>query len=400
MNRAKRSDGFREMLCATLSRRNFLSALIAAIAGRGAPAFGEDRRPRDNGLGGTGYAPTPRDPDNGLGGTGVVGTIRGFGSIILNGVRVAYPADAVVTIDGVAAQAAQMKIGHVASLVASRRGDELASGRIDILHEVVGPVEALSGRRMRVLGQTVELGRAHGARGVSPGQSVAVSGLRTPDGRIVASLVERAAPDAAQIVGVATRGADGELAIGAQRLSGVSDAAEGLRIVAQGAVAGEAFEVQSYAEAPWLPQGPRHFLVETYVARNGEQITSASGVAFVAGGGSLPSGLSRAVLSADLAANGELRIDAVHGRERGGAIGDAPPRGGVPGPGGGAPQAPGGPAGRGGFGAPPNGGVGGNGPSGGVGSTPPGGFGGTPPGGFGGFGGARPGPGGGGAHGR
>ena len=56
--------------------------------------------PRDRGIGGTGVIPTDRESDRGIGGTGVMGTIRGFGSIIVNGLRVTYAPDVPIRIDG------------------------------------------------------------------------------------------------------------------------------------------------------------------------------------------------------------------------------------------------------------------------------------------------------------
>ncbi|TXN24582.1 hypothetical protein [Methylobacterium sp. WL9] len=47
------------------------------------------------------------DPsDRGIGGTGVIGTIRRFGSIVVNDLRIGYPHDVAVRIDGAPARAA------------------------------------------------------------------------------------------------------------------------------------------------------------------------------------------------------------------------------------------------------------------------------------------------------
>ncbi|KMO10044.1 hypothetical protein QR78_30955, partial [Methylobacterium indicum] len=87
---------------ASLSRRGLLRLLsgIGWLAAAG-PAGAAGDKILDQGIGGTGIRPGPDDEgDRGIGGTGVVGTIRGFGSIIVNDLRIAYPPEVRVTIDG------------------------------------------------------------------------------------------------------------------------------------------------------------------------------------------------------------------------------------------------------------------------------------------------------------
>ena len=76
----------------------------------------------DNGIGGTGYRPG----DNGIGGTGFVGTIRKFGSVYVNGQRIAYPVDAAIEIDGSRVEARDMRLGQVAHLL---RTSAMEAGR-------------------------------------------------------------------------------------------------------------------------------------------------------------------------------------------------------------------------------------------------------------------------------
>ena len=71
-----------------LSRRQVLR-LLALIAGGRAFAAAKPKAGGDNGIGGTGLKPA----DNGIGGTGFIGTIRKFGSVWVNGERIAYPSD-------------------------------------------------------------------------------------------------------------------------------------------------------------------------------------------------------------------------------------------------------------------------------------------------------------------
>jgi len=96
-----------------------------------------------------------RHRDRGIGGTGVIGTIRQFGSIVVNDLRIAYPPNVAVIIDGIAKSSAAMRIGHVVEVVAQRRQDRLSTQRIVITSEVIGPVETVSSTTITVLGQTV-----------------------------------------------------------------------------------------------------------------------------------------------------------------------------------------------------------------------------------------------------
>ena len=52
--------------------------------------------------------PPTYEGDRGIGGTGVIGTIRRFGSIVVNDLRIAYPEDVQVHIDGTPATAGAM----------------------------------------------------------------------------------------------------------------------------------------------------------------------------------------------------------------------------------------------------------------------------------------------------
>jgi hypothetical protein len=94
----------------------------------------------DRGIGGTGVVPTDPDGDRGIGGTGVMGTIRGFGSIIVNGVHVTYAPDVPVRIDGQPRAVSDLKIGQVVRVVAETSNGVLATRQIDVASEVVGPI--------------------------------------------------------------------------------------------------------------------------------------------------------------------------------------------------------------------------------------------------------------------
>ena len=127
------------------TRRRFLGLLLSTglagiLAAPGLrPGFGA---PRDQGIGGTGAVPPLDDSDRGIGGTGVIGTIKKFGSIYVNDLRIAYPADAEVRIDGRPASVRDLKLGQVVRVDARGADDALSTTRINVTHEVVGPVES------------------------------------------------------------------------------------------------------------------------------------------------------------------------------------------------------------------------------------------------------------------
>ncbi|WP_419545194.1 hypothetical protein [Methylobacterium oryzae] len=139
---------------ATLNRR-FVLRLLAGAATVLPGTVRSQESPRDQGIGGTGMMRTDEpksgplgEGDRGIGGTGVIGTIRRFGSIVVNDLRIAYPPEVEVHIDGTAGKAADLKIGQVVHVVARPEGGGLATGRIDVTSEVVGPVESAAPGRL------------------------------------------------------------------------------------------------------------------------------------------------------------------------------------------------------------------------------------------------------------
>ncbi|AWN34817.1 DUF5666 domain-containing protein [Methylobacterium radiodurans] len=416
------------------SRRLVLGLLAGAalLPGR-LPA--QEAPVRDQGIGGTGARPTdaPGEGDRGIGGTGVIGTIRRFGSIVVNDLRIGYPDDVAVHIDGAPARASDLRIGHVVRVVARLAGGGSAGGlttrRIDVTSEVVGPVQAVGRNSLTVLGQRVATGTAGGVWTI--GQRVAVSGLRRPDGVVVASLIEPRAAGPDRVAGPVRRGGDGALRIGGLRLTGAGPLPVGRRAAVAGRLRDGGLAVTDAAEAG-LPPGIRTASIEAYIGRREGGMTLGSGLPVSgAPGADLPrSGAVRAVLTTEVAGDGRLTIERLRVEDRLAPVREPPLRepgrfegpgfqrdrldlrglpghgpGGVPGPEGAGPgpglridtRPPGaGTVGPGGFG-PPGGFGGPGGPGGGPGGNP-GGFGGPggPGGGFGGPGGGGPGFGGGG----
>lgn len=241
--------------------------------------------PTDQGIGGTGMMRTepPRERpvgegDRGIGGTGVIGTIRGFGSIIVNGLRIAYPADTAVLIDDAPAATTDLKIGQVVQVVAQADQGGLATRRIAVTSEVVGPVEAAFPGRLIVLGQRVATGDLAGHWAV--GTRVAVSGLRTTEGVIVASLIEPRATGSDRVAGPVVRGKDGTLRIGALRLDGADGITPGQRALVTGQSRGGSLLIASASPAGVpFPPGLREVSIEGYVGRTGSGLSLGSGIA-------------------------------------------------------------------------------------------------------------------------
>ncbi|MGU3359770.1 DUF5666 domain-containing protein [Methylobacterium sp. M6A4_1b] len=281
---------------------------------------------RDQGIGGTGARPSPPpgdgpngEGDRGLGGTGVIGTIRKFGSIIVNDLRITYPKDVQVRIDGRPATAGDLRIGHVVRVVALQADSTLSTSRIDVTSEVVGPVEAIRPGGLTVLGQHVALPPAQ-RDGWTVGERVAVSGLRRPDGVVVASLVERRPEGPARVAGLVRRGPDGTPMIGALRLLGADAGQVGRRAIVSGDPAGAGLTVTGLEEARALfVPGLRRVSIEAYVGRNGQGLQLGSG--FDVAGRSDPGlprrGSVRAIVTAGPSRDGRLSVESLRIDARG-----------------------------------------------------------------------------------
>jgi hypothetical protein len=156
-------------------------------AGDGSGMGGTGHAGDGSGMGGTGG----RADGSGMGGTGVVGVITGFASICVNGLEVFYGPDTPVSLDGEATSPDTLAVGQVVSVWAVDRDGRLHARRVAVNSALVGPVTwvAGDGRRLVALGQQVLLP----ATTMPPkvGENVRVSGLRGPDGVVLATRLER-----------------------------------------------------------------------------------------------------------------------------------------------------------------------------------------------------------------
>ncbi|GLR88253.1 DUF5666 domain-containing protein [Bradyrhizobium iriomotense] len=274
-----------------ISRRLLLTGFW--LAGTAA-AWAQTRRGTDQGIGGTGIS---RGDDQGIGGTGIVGVIQRFGSIYVNGERVAYAADVPVRIDGEQATTKSLRIGQLARVVAVRQADgTLATRSINIASEVAGPIEAVKGNEITVLGQKVVSSGQESWHRV--GTRVAVFGLRRTDGTIVASLVEQRRSTTARVSGLVERGPDG-LHIGGLRLNGADVALVGQRVQVEGSTSQGMLQVARARIDDFSDlAGASRLSVEAYVQRAGANLQLGSGLVAHDGSRFAPSaGEARVVLN-------------------------------------------------------------------------------------------------------
>jgi hypothetical protein len=287
-----------------ISRRALLLALW--VAGSSC-AWAQVRRGDDQGIGGTGIT---RGQDQGLGGTGIVGIIQRFGSIFVNGEHISYASDVPVRIDGEPASANALKIGHLARVLALPRADgSLVTLSINVVSEVMGPIESVKDGEMTVLGQRIiAAGRDSWRR---PGTNVAVFGVRRTDGVIVASLVEQRRDATMRVSGPLERDRGG-LRIGGLRLSGVDAALVGRRVQAEGRVERGVMQVSRTGVDDLSGfAGARHLSVEGYVRRTGGNLRFGSGYVMHDDGRSGSSGAGRVVVNATFDGSGGLRVDKI-----------------------------------------------------------------------------------------
>ena len=177
----------------------------------------------ERGVGGTGIAPTDqRTAERGIGGTGIVGVITGFGSVCVNRLEVALKGSLQVEVDGHRIAGTTLRAGQVVAIGAEANGTGLRARSIAVRHEVSGPVEVINvggndvvivaGQRVAVLPSTL------GYKGLAPGDWVAVSGLRTADGTIVATRIDQRDPGQVVVRGLLASGDNGTWRIGALAL--------------------------------------------------------------------------------------------------------------------------------------------------------------------------------------
>jgi len=224
---------------------------LGACATAPAPSSVTERRNGD-GLGGTGAAngvmvaaADGKKNGDGIGGTGILGTISGFGSIIVNGAAWEFDRHTAVESDGKPSSLEALKVGQVVMGVARTRGDKFFLDTLEIQHAVTGPVGAIdyAAETMTVLGQSVKLNLAgdkaalDAFRTLQAGDMVSISGLRMDDGTIIASRVDEQSKDDGRVLvrGLATVTGD------RLRVGGLTVVPSADTLVSQPATGGQVF---------------------------------------------------------------------------------------------------------------------------------------------------------------
>lgn len=262
--------------------------LAAQVAGGAASAVCPvDPDGGDDGIGGTGLLGGEDDGD-GIGGTGirpssqdgatqtaVLGTVTGLGSLCVNARTLEFDASTPVHANLQPASVAQLAVGQVVEVLAEPQGAQLYARRIDIRYAVVGPVAWQKEGVLKVLGQRIIVSsgaRTEASHSPEPGEWLAISGLRRPDGVIVATRLDVVAPGRP----AALRGSLSVAPGGAIRLAGLdvewraeAAATPGSRVLVTGRwnSALERLQVDWAVVEPDFPPSVRRFDLEGYAAR-------------------------------------------------------------------------------------------------------------------------------------
>ncbi|MEW6632493.1 MAG: DUF5666 domain-containing protein [Pseudomonadota bacterium] len=338
-----------------LTRRAFLTLGAAMPAALSSIFASSADTSNDRGIGGTGWT-AGTESDHGIGGTGIVGTIQRFGSIFVNDVRVAYAPDVPVWIDGVRSATNSLKIGHVVRVAVVKEGDRVITREIHVTSEVIGPVDRVGAGSILVLGQSVDTSSVPAMPSVRTGDIVAVQGIRRPDGKIVASLIEPRPTETRYLVRGLAVARSGSLLVGRLDIGPRSSGFANRRVELTLAKAAGGYRVvRIEAEAPIPKADVASVLYETFLRRRGRRLESGLGVSVdEQGAGSK----STAVIHAFLAVGFDRAGNIISASRPMNAGMRSPGQPGMPNqqPGSGSPNGPGGPGAPGGA---PNGGPGG-----------------------------------------
>jgi len=218
-----------------------------------------------NGLGGSGMTASV---DRGIGGTGIVGTVTGFGSICVNGFKIAYDQATPVTADGNAVPAASLARGMTVAVTAAEQAGALVAQTIAIQSALIGPVTAVGPDSIAVMGREIERDDGPAAAALKPGDVVAVSGVQQADGGLLATRIEAIASTRAALVrGYVTGVTDTGMTVGGVNVVGAAAVASvGQWAVAEGAWNGAALAAASIKLGPELALAPgARFSVEGFL---------------------------------------------------------------------------------------------------------------------------------------
>ena len=138
--------------------------------------------PGDSGFGGTGHS-----EQCGFGGTGVIGTITDFGSIWVNGLKIALAPN--TRIDSNLEQPVTLAIGH--QVITHTAPDALETDYVQVLYPIAGRIEQLSQQLIQVAGERIHRNAAtQGLKQLQPGDYVAINAWPRADGSWLATRID------------------------------------------------------------------------------------------------------------------------------------------------------------------------------------------------------------------
>ncbi len=187
-------------------------ANIAFERGMGGTGISTER-----GSGGTGVMAQ----DRGMGGTGIgiIGTITGFGSICVNGVKIAYTQETPVIEDGTPSNAENLAQGQTVVVSAMEAGGLLSATSISVSHTLRGPVTVApeSNGELTVMGVPIVTAYATGINvsELSVDDVVTVDGLQREDGTVDATRIVAAPSNSGAFIRGVAEVTEGSVAVGA-----------------------------------------------------------------------------------------------------------------------------------------------------------------------------------------
>ena len=294
----------------------------------------------ERGIGGTG-APA-RQADRGIGGTGIVGIVAGFASVCVDGREIAYDPAVPVDIDGVAASADALRVGQVIAIAAIPDASRLRAVRVSARHEVTGPVTGVGGPDAGVVvvaGQRVRIpSTAVGSAVVRAGEWVAVSGMRGPDGDVIASRIDPAPFGPVSVHGplIVSDGTAwiGELPV--RRKDGFDDSA-GTYVFVSGTLGDGVLRADALVPDTLIANPPAYFgggttqiAIASYARVDAGSVRIGGGFAAPAAPGTILPAIPRGLVVVSMAAQPDGRFAVVGIRAARGFAGSAGALGGAP----------------------------------------------------------------------
>jgi hypothetical protein len=155
------------------------------------------------GIGGTGMT-CNNQVIGGIGGTGIIGTITGFGSIIVNGIHIEYTNDQEVESILGSTTGSDLQIGQVVAVSASVQGDEIVADRIVMQTALAGEVQHIDveAGEVTIANRTVTISDQWADRidlqSLQVGDTVVVSGQRDAGGLFASRIDVNANVEASQ----------------------------------------------------------------------------------------------------------------------------------------------------------------------------------------------------------